>query len=177
MASGAAKRYTQAVFGLAQEKGSFADWQRDLDRLASLIEDERAGQILGSPNTPEEEKQAVIDAMLADAQPEARNLATLLLRRGRLEIAPEMSQLFTESVLAERGIAIADVTTAEPLDAAGEAMVRARLKQVIGKEIELRLHVDPAIIGGIVARVGDQLIDGSVTNQLRRLRTRLAAAS
>ena len=90
------------------------------------------------------------------------------------EIAPEMNTLFREAVLEERGIAVAEVTTAEPLDAHGQEIVREHLRKLVGRDIELRLKVDPSIIGGIVARVGDQLIDGSVINQLRRLRARLA---
>jgi F-type H+-transporting ATPase subunit delta len=79
-------------------------------------------------------------------------------------------------VLAENGIALVDVTTAEPLDEAGQELVRDHLGRLLGKRIELRLREDPDIIGGFVARAGDQVIDGSVVNQLRRLRARLAAA-
>jgi F-type H+-transporting ATPase subunit delta len=176
MASGAAKRYAQAVFSLAREKGNFDQWQADLARLAALVSDERASHYLQSPNVPEGEKLNTLEASLKDSGPEVKNLARLLLQRQRLEIAPEINDIFTESVLAERGIAVAEVTTAEPLDAEGQQIVRERLSKMVGKEIELRMKTDPAIIGGIVARVGDQLIDGSVVNQLRRLRTRLAAA-
>jgi F-type H+-transporting ATPase subunit delta len=84
--------------------------------------------------------------------------------------------LFDEAVLAENGIALVDVTTAEELDAAGQELVRAQLGRLLGKNIQLRLHVDPDIIGGVVAKTGDRVIDGSVVNQLRRLRARLAAA-
>jgi F-type H+-transporting ATPase subunit delta len=86
-----------------------------------------------------------------------------------------MVELFQAMVLEAQGIAIADVTTAEPLDEAGQAVVREQLSKMVGRDVQLRLTTDPAIIGGIVARIGDQLIDGSVINQLRRLRTRLAA--
>lgn len=177
MASGAAKRYAQAVFGLAREKGSFDQWQADLARLDAIVGDERAAFYLASPNNSVADKLKFLDAALAQNSAESRNLVRLLLQRQRLEIVPEMRRLFEEAVLAERGIAVAEVTTAEPLDERAQAIVRNQLRQLVGKEIELRMKVDPAIIGGIVARVGDQLIDGSVINQLRRLRARLAAAS
>jgi F-type H+-transporting ATPase subunit delta len=176
MASGAAKRYTQAVFSLAREKGAFDQWQADLARLDALMRDERAAVYLGSPNVSTADKQSLLDTVLAGGSAEARNLARLLLQRGRLGILPEMYEAFEAAVLEERGIAVAEVTTAEPLDAAGEEIVRQRLKQIVGREIQLKMKTDPAIIGGIVARVGDQLIDGSVINQLRRLRARLATA-
>jgi F-type H+-transporting ATPase subunit delta len=176
MASGAAKRYAQAVFDLAREKGSFDQWQSDLGRLAALVSDSGASSYLESPKVSVEDKQKLLTAALSGASPEIGNLARLLLQRNRIEIAPEIAEIFSESVLAERGIAIAEVTTAEPLDAEGQRVVREQLSRMVGKEIELRMKTDPAIIGGIVARVGDQLIDGSVINQLRRLRARLATA-
>jgi F-type H+-transporting ATPase subunit delta len=176
MASGAAKRYTQAIFSLAREKGNFDQWLADLARLDSLIRDERAAQYLSNPNVSVADKQKLLDAVLVDSGPEARNLMRLLLQRHRLEIVPEMYRLFQEAVLAEQGITIAEVTTAAPLDEEGQAVVRERLSQLVGRDVELRMKTDPSIIGGIVARIGDQLIDGSVINQLRRLRARLAAA-
>lgn len=172
--SGAGKRYAQAVFGLAKESGRFDQWHEELARLNELVSDPQAAAFLASPNIPEGKKIDLLNAVLANGQQEARNLARLLLQRHRLGIIPEIYRIFEEDVLADKGIAIADVTTAEPLDEQGQAVVRDRLKKLIGKEIELRMKTDPAIIGGIVARVGDQLIDGSVVSQLRRLRARLA---
>src|SRR4051812_49210759 len=123
MASGAAKRYTQAVFSLAKEKGNFDQWERDLARLAEIVEDPQAEVYLASPNVPVTEKQRLLDAALADSSAEVRNLARLLLQRHRLEIAPEMVRQFLDAVLEERGIAVAEVTTAEPLDPEAQAIV------------------------------------------------------
>lgn len=176
MASGAGKRYAQAVFGLAQESGRFDQWRDELARLNELVSDPKASAYLDSPDIPEAKKLDLLDAVLANGQQETRNLARILLQRNRINIIPDIYQVYQEEMLAARGIAIADVTTAEPLDAEAQAVVRARLKALIGKEIELRMKTDPAIIGGIVARVGDQLIDGSVVNQLRRLRNRMTTS-
>jgi F-type H+-transporting ATPase subunit delta len=175
MASGAAKRYAQAVFSLAKERGTLDRWQADLAILNEVMADPAAENYLKNPNVPTADKQALLDKVLANAQPEARNLAQILIQRQRLNIIPDLVRLYDDAVLAERGIAIADVTTAEPLGPTEQEIVRTKLNQLIGKEIELRLHTDPSIIGGIIARVGDQLIDGSVINQLRRLRARLMA--
>ena len=79
-------------------------------------------------------------------------------------------------MLERQGIAVGEVTTAVPLGPEELAIVRQRLGAVVGKDIEIRASVDPEIIGGIVARVGDQLIDGSVIGQLRKLRERLVSA-
>jgi F-type H+-transporting ATPase subunit delta len=175
MATAAAKRYTQAVFDIAREQGTFDQWQRDLDKLGALTSDPQASVLLASPKISEENKLALITEQLKGSQPEALNLARLLLQRGRLPIAAEMADTFRELALAELGIVVADVTTAKPIDKATEAAIKLQLSKLVGKQVEIRTHVDETIIGGIIARIGDQLIDGSVSNQLRRLRTQLGA--
>ncbi len=176
MASGSAKRYAQAVVELAREKGSFDAWQRDLGSLRAVVSDADVRSFLENPSVKTSDKNKAVDTVLADAQPEARNLAHMLIERRRTGIIQDLADEFDEAVLAENGIALVDVTTAEPLDEAGQELVRDHLGRLLGKRIELRLREDPDIIGGFVARAGDQVIDGSVVNQLRRLRARLAAA-
>ncbi len=177
MASGAAKRYAQAVFSLAKERRTLDRWLDDLARLNDLMSDPRAAEYLVSPAVAEADKLKLVDSVLAAAQPEARNLAHMLIKNRRVAIIPDIAQLYGAAVLEERGIAIAEVTTAEPLGPREQEMVRAQLSRLVGKTVQLRTHTDPSIIGGVIARVGDQLIDGSVINQLRRLRARLAATA
>lgn len=176
MASGAAKRYVQALVEIARENQSFDAWQRDLDRLVQMSSDERVSYFLQNPSVQNTEKKQAVDVVLADAQPEARHFAYLLIERRRTGIIPEVATAFDEAVLAEKGIVMADVTTAEPLSDELQAEVRERIGQLVGKTVELRLHTDPEIIGGLIAQVGDQVIDGSVQTRLRRLRTRLRAS-
>ncbi len=176
MASGSAKRYVQAVVELAREKGSFDTWQRDLAKLDSLVSDEEVRTYLENPSIQSSAKVRAVDAVLQDAEPEVRNLLHMLIERRKVDLIPEIVRRFDEAVLAERGIALVDVTTADPLNDAGKDLVKRELSRLLGKDIELRLHVDPEIIGGFVARAGDQVIDASVLQQLRRLRTRLVAA-
>jgi F-type H+-transporting ATPase subunit delta len=178
MASGAANRYAQAVLSLAKEQNTMALWRADLALLNDVASDEAATAYLGNPSVRNESKVAFLNAVLDknNGQQEAKNLVGLLVQRQRLDIIPELNQLFEEAVLAEQGIVMADVTTAEPLTETEQEVVRKQLSKIVGKEVQLRLKVDPNIIGGIVALVGDQLIDGSVVNQLRRLRARLSAA-
>ena len=176
MASGSAKRYVQALVELAREGRTFETWHQDLQKIGQLGADPQVAAFLANPSVPAETKFQAVDAVLGDVTQEARNLVHLLIERRRTAIISEIVSGFDEAILTERGIVLADVTTAEPLDEAGQATVRAQLQRIVGKQVELRLRTDPEIIGGIVARVGDQLIDGSVINQLRRLRARLRAA-
>ncbi len=176
MASGAARRYVQAIVEIARERQSFDAWERDLARLGQMVADPQVKTFLDNPSAGEAEKKKAADLVLAEAQPEARNLAHLLIERQRTGLIPDIVDGFQEAARAERGIVVADVTTADPLDDAMQAAVRERLGQVIGKTVELRLHTDPTLIGGLVAQIGDQVIDGSVQTRLRRLRSRLRAS-
>lgn len=171
MASSAATRYVQALTDIAQESNSFDAWQRDLDTLTVIATDAEVLSFFENPGVTDEQKLQAADAVLGDAQPEAKTLLRMMIDRRRLRLLPEIAELFSEEALAAKGIVMVDVTTADALDDAGEQLVRERLKGIVGKDVELRLHTDAEIIGGIVARIGDQVIDGSVLNQLRRLRT------
>lgn len=172
---GVAKRYAQAVFDLATENGTQEQWLADLTTLANAASDRVVGEFLTSPNVPEQAKRAAIDRLLpSEAQKYARNLAYLLVQRRRFSTLPELLDVFGGLILEARGIAIADVTTAVELTAAEREQVRAQLQQIVGKEIELRATTDPDLIGGLIARVGDRLIDASVAAQLQQMRAQLA---
>lgn len=176
MATGSSKRYLQAIIELAREGQSFDTWQGDLETLRGLVSEPRILHYLQNPTVQHDDKVKAVDSALADMQSEARNLAHMLIGQRRVGLIPEIAQLFDDAILAEKGIVLVDVTTADRLDDDGQNLVKQHLKRILGKEIELRLTEDPAIIGGFIARAGDQVIDGSVTNQLRRLRARLSAA-
>lgn len=176
MASGAAKRYVQAIVEVARENGSFDAWERDLERLEAATQEEAVLAYLTNPSVQDARKKQAIDVVLKDAQPEARNLAHLLIERHRVDIIPQLVEGFREALLAEQGIVLADVTTAEALDPSMQEAVQARIGELVGKRVQLRMHTDPDLIGGLVARIGDEVIDGSVQTRLRRLRTRLKAS-
>jgi F-type H+-transporting ATPase subunit delta len=172
---GVAKRYAQAVFGLAEETGTHDQWLADLGRLADAIEDPTVGEFFKSPNVSNERKRSAINELLpGDDQKLVRNLAYIMSDRHRLDSVPLLYGVYQDLVLESRGIAIANVTTAVEMTAAEEARVREGLRNIVGREVELRTAVDPDIIGGMVARIGDRLVDGSVVTQLNRLRLQIA---
>lgn len=175
LTGGAAKRYAQAVFEIARDARSFDAWQRDLAIMDQLVQDAAGREFFNNPEVSTGQKQQVAESYLANrVQPAALNLARLLIARGRFAAIDRLVVAFTELVRTYQGTAVADVTTAVPLDSAAAADVSRRLGTLIDRRVEVRMHVDPSIIGGIVARVGDYLLDGSVTGQLSRLRARLA---
>ena len=171
----AARRYAEAVFGLAQAENGYDAWATDLDRLAELLEVPLAAKALTSPAVSTEDKLRVIDAEVPNLQPQTRNLLQLLLHRDRLELLPDIARAYHELLNRARGIATAQVTTAVPLDDAARVQLAARLSRYVGQRVEMQTTVDPSIIGGVVARVGDTLLDGSVRGRLEALRRRLVA--
>ena len=176
MASSAATRYAQAVFSLGKERGTLDVWQSDLTDLATITGDSRVSSYLSNPSITADTKLATLEASLpSTVQPELRNLAKLLVVRNRTNLIPQIREIFEDQVRTERGITVAQVTTAEPLTADEEALVREKLTAMTGNTIEITSTVDPDLIGGIVVRIGDQVIDGSVRNKLERMRMRLVA--
>jgi F-type H+-transporting ATPase subunit delta len=174
-ARGVAKRYAQAVFELAREQQTTEQWLADLTRLAEAANDPVVGGFFSDPNQPVKVKLESIQKLLPDLKSqEALNLGRLLVTRRRFEILPELLEVYRDLLLESQGIAIAQVTTAVELTSAEQQDVRERLAKIVGRTIELRARVDPSIEGGLVARIGDQLIDGSVATQLRNLRATLA---
>jgi F-type H+-transporting ATPase subunit delta len=175
--SGAAiRRYAQAVFEMADGQGELAAWERDLSALARAFENPQIAAIFASPQVATSQKRSLADEILGPTgQPLVRNLVGLLIERGRIGSFPQLYTAFHDRMLERQGIAVGEVTTAVPLGPEEVELVRQRLGTLLGKQIEIRTVVDPNIIGGIIARVGDQLIDGSVIGQLRKLRERLVA--
>jgi F-type H+-transporting ATPase subunit delta len=176
VASSAAKRYAQAVFTLAKEQNTLDAWQSDLALLDNIVRDHQVVTYLTNPTITADKKVGTIESALnSNVQPETRNLVKLLVERDRAALIPEIREIFDDEVRTERGVAVANVTTADPLSDAERDLVRNKLETMTGKTVELALKVDPAIIGGIIIRIGDQEIDGSVRNKLERMRARLIA--
>lgn len=176
MASSAAKRYAQAVFSLGKEQGTLDAWGDDLAMLARIIADERIATYLTNPSVAAERRIEAFESSLhTNVQPEAKNLAKMLIERDRTMLIPEIREMFDDRLRTERGIAVATVTTAERLNEAEQDLIRQKLEAMYRLQVELAMKIDPDIIGGIIIRVGDQVIDGSVRNKLEKMRTRLMA--
>src|SRR6185312_4135312 len=172
---GAAKRYAQAAFYVAKEHGKLDEWEQELTRLNAALENPESEEFFEHPAVSPEAKQSALRTMITgDDQDSVRNLMLLLLERDRLQQLPQIVEVFHSLVLEDRGVAIANVTTAIELQPDELELIRARLQPIIGKQIQIKTEVDPAIIGGIVVRVGDMLLDGSVRTQLKQLRQRMA---
>lgn len=171
---GSARRYAEAIFDIARSHDSFDKWLADLVAIAEAQQDHELGKVLASPAVEFAVKDRVVAQTLPDLSPEAHNLVKLLLRRGRLGLAPQIAAHFRLMLNDFRGIATAQVTSAVPLTDGELAAVSGRLAAMVGRKVLVEPEVDPSIMGGIVARIGDQLIDASVKGRLEALKKRLA---
>jgi F-type H+-transporting ATPase subunit delta len=174
VASSAAKRYAQAVFSLGQEQGTLDAWGDDLAMLTRIVADDQIAVYLTNPSVAAERRIEALETSLnTNVQPEAKNLARMLIERNRTTLIPEIREMFDDQLRAERGIVVAQVTTADPLTDAERDHIGEKIEAMTGKKAELALKIDPDIIGGIIIRIGDQVIDGSVRNKLEKMRSRL----
>lgn len=169
----AARRYAQAIFALAEEKGTFDEWLDDLETLAVAFSDPVVARALSSQRIPAERKEALIRQAAPDLRPLSWNLLRLLIRKKRLHLLPQIAEALRELVDERRGVAKAIVTTALPLDGADRQRVAERLSQITGKQVLVETRVDESIMGGLIARIGDRLIDGSTRTKLLALRAAL----
>lgn len=169
------RRYAEAVFQIALEKKDFDRWQADLEKAAEAA-DEEVLRLLEEPRVPAADKEHVLSERFGELNPLALNLVRLLLARGGLRSLPEIAGEFERLVDDYRGVGRAEVVTAVALDEADRTRVAAELEKTFGKKMKINTRVDPAIIGGLVARVDGKLLDGSTRSRLLALKQVIAGA-
>lgn len=170
-----ALRFAEAAFAVAQEANQLDAWLEALDQASSVYDNHAAAIFLTSPVVPAEKKRAVLAELLPGVSPEIGRFLAILARRDRLDLVPEIAQVFRRLLNEHRGVAVAQVTTAIPIDERQKATIANRLGQRVGKAVTVETHVDPSILGGVIAQIGDNVIDGSVRGRLERLRRALTA--
>jgi F-type H+-transporting ATPase subunit delta len=150
-------------------------WLEALERASAVFDNHAVGLFLTSPVVAAEKKRAVLYELLPGVSPEVERFLAILAHRDRLELVPEIALVFRRLLNEYRGIAVAHVTTAVPIDERQKAVIASRLSRRLGKTVVLETRVDVSILGGVVAQIGDNVIDGSVRGRLERLRRSLTA--
>ena len=171
----AAKRYAQAAFEMASEAGTVELWRAELRDVATVLTDSQLAPVLADTKVPVNRRLAMLDRALA-VSPLVANLARLLVSKGRSLEAQGVAEAFARMADEQQGIAHAVVTTAVPLSAEQLTSIERQLSASLQKRVHATSAVDPGIIGGVVVRVGDKLVDGSVRTRLKRLRVELEGA-
>ena len=168
-----AKRYARAVFDIAREKNELERWLADLKQVAGLAADGRAVAWLESASVKTDLKNQFLQASLNDISPLAMNLVKLLIARGNLAAINAITGAYEALLNRHRGLEIATVTSATALDDATEAAIKQQLAAITGETIQIKTKVDPAVLGGFIAKIGDHVIDGSASHRLEALKLEL----
>lgn len=166
-----ARRYAQAALELGLEQNQLEAWRRDLGTLAALWADADLRAYLEDVKLSKEARLARAREKLGPhLGPSALNMALVLLSRGRSSLIPYIARAFGELEQRREHSITASVTSTVELTADQQAALRDQLSRQTGKDVVVETHVDPAILGGLVIKIGDQLLDLSVTARLGRLR-------
>ncbi|MFC2034596.1 ATP synthase F1 subunit delta [Chloroflexota bacterium] len=172
-----ARRYSQAVFEMAVDRGELDSWQSDLTKIASLGEDAAFAMLLETPKLHFDDKAKLLSERLSDINPLALNLVYLLVANGRLSMVGEIVDEYQRLLDGYRGIERAEVITAVPLTDEDKSSLEERLGVVVGKKVVIKPEVDSRLIGGIVARIGGKLLDGSTRSRLEALKREMSGVT
>jgi len=174
-----ARRYAIALFDVLQKTGDQGRAEQDLETLRTALRSHaELAKVFENPAVPASKKRAIVEAILAgsDVSPEVRRLLLMLAERDRLSLLPDVADAYAERLRKLRHVVTAELTTAMPLPDAQRASLVAALGKAAGSHVALTEKIDPSIIGGVIARVGSVVFDGSVLTQIERMRRRLIDA-
>ncbi|MEE2637046.1 MAG: ATP synthase F1 subunit delta [Acidobacteriota bacterium] len=175
----AAARYARALFDVSVKDRDLRQVEARLVQFADLIEGhDTLNRVLLNPAIPASRKRAIVEALLGHlgaVTPPVAKLLTLLAERDRLVLLPEVVRSYRVRLLDHLGVVEAHVTTAQPLTADRIISIEHSLTQASGREVTMTTTVDPEILGGLIARLGTTVYDGSIARHLERMRETLLA--
>ena len=173
-----ARRYAQAIFELAQKQNALDRTLEDVKGIAQVFANRKLAYLLREPRVPAQRKEiALREALTSKVLPTSLNLALLVVQRELVDLMPNIATELERLVLDYYNQAIAEVTTAAEMDKAQSDLVKGALERTTGKNIIMHTRIDPSILGGLIARVGDQIVDSSIRYRLQALQQQLLAGA
>jgi F-type H+-transporting ATPase subunit delta len=172
MAEDRVEGYASALFEIARAEGVLPKVEEELFNLSHLLaSNDELRTTLSDPAIPGERRQAIItDLVGSRATPTTTLLVSFVVSAGRARELPAIISNLVERAAAERRHAVAEVRSAVPLDDDQRRRLARALSNNLGKEVEVKVYVDPSVLGGLSARVGDVVIDGTVRHRLDQLK-------
>lgn len=170
-------RYSKALFEKAKEQDKLVDWETQIRRLGQLVSEEAFSSFLKDKDIPWAKKAEALEKRLGQLDSEILNLVALLLDKDKLELLSEVSDEFQKMVDRYRGISgveKAEVITAVPLSDKDILELGENLSQAFKKPVTIQTKINPEIIGGIIIKLGDKIIDGSLRTRIDALREEVA---
>jgi F-type H+-transporting ATPase subunit delta len=167
--------YAEALFEIAKAEGSLETVEDELFKVARTLEaNAELRAVLSDPVIPPERRQQVVESLLGGkAAPITTALVSFVVGVGRAKNLPEIIDRLVARAAQERHEAVAEVRTAFPIDEARRVKLAEALGQATGKHVSVKVTIDPSVLGGVVARVGDTVIDGTIRHRLEQLRESL----
>lgn len=164
--------YASGLFELARAEGLLDRVEDELFTVAQAVE--RSGELRSSltdPELPIDKKQAILDELIGGrASRLTVGIVQFIVSQGKADDLPEIVRAMLEQAASSRDRALAEVRSAVPLDDQTVQRLASALGKATGKQVEVKVVVDPSVIGGIVARVGDTVIDGSIARRVESAR-------
>ena len=164
-----ARPYTKAVFEFARDAGTVENWSAALQEAAQVAGDSVMQSILGNPALTSEQKADAVITVLADLDESGQNFIRLLAENHRLALIPEISVQFEQLKANQESNVEIDVTTAYALNEQQQQKLTQALSAKLGREVSLTSTIDKSILGGVVIRTQDLVIDGSVRARIAKL--------
>lgn len=171
-----AKRYAKALVSIGLETNSLEKYGEDLSNITNMVESSKEfHEVLVNPVFTKEDKKKITTQVLDEAGTDTmvRNFINVLIDRKRIDQLTGIEQAYRAQVDEIHGVTRGEVISAEPLSEDELGRVTQALSEISGKEVQVTTKVDPSLIGGIVAKVGDMVFDGTIRTQLNQLKESL----
>ena len=167
-----ARPYAEAAYALAEETGKVTAWSDMVRFLGAVVADPDMRSIIKDPRIAEDKlTQLVLGISPGVFDAEFENFVRVLISSERLAVAPEIATVFEERRAKAEGIADVELVTAFPLDADQQSTITAAVKARLNREVRVTTTIDTSLIGGVLIRVGDLVIDASLKGRLQELTT------
>ncbi len=165
-----ARPYAEAAFAQALEEGKLSDWAAMLNLLNVIVSDEQMHSVISNPKlTSEQLAQFVFDIAGDKLSNTGKNFVSLLVDAERISLATEIFNLFEQKRAAAEGISDVDVISAYPLDDTQVNTISESISKRLGKKIDINTEEDKDLIGGVIIRAGDSVVDASLRGRLKEL--------
>jgi F-type H+-transporting ATPase subunit delta len=164
-----ARPYADAAFGLARGTGALASWFEVLNRLATIMADADIQACVSDPNLSADRISGLLVGVAGELTDEQRNFVRVLVDNDRLQVLPEIRDLFVVLKNEHEGVLEARIASALPLDDATLASLKADLETRFKARIDTIVTIDPELIGGVRIAIGDEVIDASVRGKLANM--------
>lgn len=169
-----ARPYAEAVFKYARETGTAERWSDNLKFLAIALKDKALAAAANNPRIPKSRvSELLLDVGRDYLSDEGKNFVRVLVENNRLKLLPDIQSLFEAYRAEDEGFIEAEVRTAFPLNKEAEKQLAKTLESVLKRKVQFRVGEDRSLIGGVIIRAGDTVIDASVRGQLQKLAKRL----